>query len=186
MDSDIDQGQFYQRTAVPVTSISRAFLRAGNGTAPLDILYTDWYTASNGQSLQHSGPGPELFAARGYEGVGVQEIVDAANITKPTLYHYFGSKEGLLTELFVEHFEPFLKELRKAAHYERDLPLTLDRVTAVYFLFARNERGLLPYAALAHVRAAGKPGPENCRRVREGAFRYPRRAFLPPRRITAT
>jgi len=80
-----------------------------------------------------------LFAARGYEGIGVQEIVDAANITKPTLYHYFGSKEGLLTELFVEHFEPFLKELQKAAHYEGDLPLTLDRVAAAYFLFARND-----------------------------------------------
>lgn len=80
-----------------------------------------------------------LFAARGYEGVGVQEIVDAAGITKPTLYHYFGSKEGLLVGLFVEHFEPFLKELRKAAQYERDLPLTLDRVTSTYFLFARND-----------------------------------------------
>jgi AcrR family transcriptional regulator len=81
-----------------------------------------------------------LFAVRGYEGVGVQEIVDAAGITKPTLYHYFGSKEGLLTELFVEHFDPFLKELRKAALYERDLPLTLDRVAAAYFLFARNKQ----------------------------------------------
>jgi AcrR family transcriptional regulator len=81
-----------------------------------------------------------LFASRGYEGVGVQEIVDAASITKPTLYHYFGSKEGLLTELFVEHFEPFLRDLRKAASYERDLPLTLDRVSAAYFFFARNNR----------------------------------------------
>jgi AcrR family transcriptional regulator len=81
-----------------------------------------------------------LFAARGYEGVGVQEIVDAASITKPTLYHYFGSKEGLLKELFVERFEPFLKDLRKAAHYERDLPLTLDRITETYFLFAQSNR----------------------------------------------
>ncbi len=55
-----------------------------------------------------------LFAARGYEGVGVQEIVDAANITKPTLYHYFGSKEGLLTELLGSHFTPFLKDLQEA------------------------------------------------------------------------
>jgi TetR/AcrR family transcriptional regulator len=79
-----------------------------------------------------------LFAARGYEGVSVREIVELADITKPTLYHYFGSKEGLLTELFVEYFEPFLKELREAARYEGDLTLTLDRVAATYFLFARN------------------------------------------------
>ena len=31
----------------------------------------------------------DLFYARGYDGVGVQEIADAAGITKPTLYYYF-------------------------------------------------------------------------------------------------
>ena len=41
----------------------------------------------------------KLFSARGYDAVGVQEIVDAAGITKPTLYHYFGSKRGLLETL---------------------------------------------------------------------------------------
>ena len=81
-----------------------------------------------------------LFAARGYEGVGVQEICDAANITKPTLYHYFGSKDGLLTELLRSHFTPFLKDLQGAAQYEGDLPMTLDRVTATYFRFARANR----------------------------------------------
>ncbi len=107
---------------------------------PLDILYTDWYTIFMDNRSNILAQALALFAARGYEGAGVQEIVDAAGITKPTLYHYFGSKEGLLTELFVEFFEPFLKELRKAASYERDLPLTLDRVAEAYFIFARNNR----------------------------------------------
>ena len=43
-----------------------------------------------------------LFYVRGYDAVGVQEIVDAAGVTKPTLYYYFGSKKGLLESLF-EH-----------------------------------------------------------------------------------
>ena len=34
----------------------------------------------------------ELFALRGYESVGTQEIVQRSGVTKPTLYHYFGSK----------------------------------------------------------------------------------------------
>ena len=38
----------------------------------------------------------ELFHAKGYDAVGVQEIVDRAGVTKPTLYYYFGSKLGLL------------------------------------------------------------------------------------------
>jgi TetR/AcrR family transcriptional regulator len=44
----------------------------------------------------------QLFAARGYDAVGVQEIVEAAGITKPTLYHYFGSKRGLLDTLLAK------------------------------------------------------------------------------------
>ncbi len=38
----------------------------------------------------------DLFYARGYDAVGIQEIVDAAGVTKPTMYYYFGSKKGLL------------------------------------------------------------------------------------------
>ena len=37
----------------------------------------------------------ELFSAKGYEGVSVNELTEAAGITKPTLYYYFGSKEGV-------------------------------------------------------------------------------------------
>ena len=78
----------------------------------------------------------ELFAARGYDAVGVQEIVEAAGVTKPTLYHYFGSKRGLLEALVREHAGAFLGELRGAAAYGRNLPATLDRVAAVYLGFA--------------------------------------------------
>ena len=38
----------------------------------------------------------ELFYSRGYDAAGVQEIVEMAGVTKPTLYYYFGSKRGLL------------------------------------------------------------------------------------------
>ena len=41
----------------------------------------------------------ELFAAYGYDGVGVQNVCEAAGVTKPTLYHYFQSKRGLLEAL---------------------------------------------------------------------------------------
>jgi AcrR family transcriptional regulator len=34
-----------------------------------------------------------LFARRGFSSVGVQEIVTAAGLSKPTLYHYFGHKQ---------------------------------------------------------------------------------------------
>jgi len=37
----------------------------------------------------------ELFAAKGYAGTSVREIVDRAGVSKPVLYYYFKSKEGL-------------------------------------------------------------------------------------------
>jgi AcrR family transcriptional regulator len=36
-----------------------------------------------------------LFAARGYAGTAVREIVARAGVSKPVLYYYFKSKEGL-------------------------------------------------------------------------------------------
>ncbi|MFB6607235.1 TetR/AcrR family transcriptional regulator [Streptomyces noursei] len=41
-----------------------------------------------------------LFAEQGYDRTSVQEIVDAAGVTKGALYHYFGSKEDLLHEVY--------------------------------------------------------------------------------------
>ncbi|MFR9673971.1 TetR/AcrR family transcriptional regulator [Streptomyces sp. TR06-5] len=41
-----------------------------------------------------------LFADRGYDRTSVQEIVGAAGVTKGALYHYFGSKDDLLHEIY--------------------------------------------------------------------------------------
>ena len=79
-----------------------------------------------------------LFADRGYDAVGVQEICEAAAITKPTLYHYFGSKRGLLEALLKQSFEELKERLTTAAEYRGDLPLNLQRVAETFFDFARE------------------------------------------------
>jgi TetR/AcrR family transcriptional regulator len=43
--------------------------------------------------------GVRLFSARGYHAVAVDEIVAAARCNKRMLYHYFGDKEALYTEV---------------------------------------------------------------------------------------
>lgn len=40
-----------------------------------------------------------LFVARGYAATSVREIVEAAGVSKPVLYYYFNSKEGLYLEI---------------------------------------------------------------------------------------
>lgn len=41
-----------------------------------------------------------LFAERGFDRTSVQDIVEAAGVTKGALYHYFGSKDDLLHEVY--------------------------------------------------------------------------------------
>jgi AcrR family transcriptional regulator len=49
----------------------------------------------------------DLFSVKGYDATAVREICEAAGITKPTLYHFYGSKEGVLRALVTSGFERF-------------------------------------------------------------------------------
>src|SRR5919112_1508946 len=44
---------------------------------------------------QTLGAAHELFAARGYAAVTMDEVAAAVGVTKPLLYNYFGNKERL-------------------------------------------------------------------------------------------
>ena len=44
-----------------------------------------------------------LFAQKGYAATTVREICDLAGTTAPSLYYYFGNKEGLYIELMQTH-----------------------------------------------------------------------------------
>ena len=78
----------------------------------------------------------ELFSTRGYDAVGVQELVLAAGVTKPTLYHHFGNKEGVLGALIARDSQPLLTKLEAASHYHGDLTQNLLAVVETYLTFA--------------------------------------------------
>lgn len=77
----------------------------------------------------------QLFYEKGYDAIGVQEIADAAGVTKPTLYHYFGSKYGLLQAVVMASYADLKSGLTEAAEYRGDLPVNLERLTKFYFEF---------------------------------------------------
>ncbi|MCK9224061.1 MAG: TetR/AcrR family transcriptional regulator [Candidatus Muirbacterium halophilum] len=81
----------------------------------------------------------KLFTVFGYDNTGVQKIADISGITKPTLYHYFGSKDGLLYELIKINVEDFLKELYKSCEYNFDVRTTLEKVVFCFFKFAKEK-----------------------------------------------
>jgi TetR/AcrR family transcriptional regulator len=71
----------------------------------------------------------DLFTEKGYAATSVREIVDAAGVTKPMLYYYFKSKEGIYLELFREPFAFFSQILEDARNEEGT---ALDRVGRLF------------------------------------------------------
>ena len=41
----------------------------------------------------------KLFAEKGYNGVSMRELSEKTGLSKPTIYYYFGNKEGIYTAL---------------------------------------------------------------------------------------
>jgi AcrR family transcriptional regulator len=83
-----------------------------------------------------------LFAERGYEAVGVAELCEASLVTKPTLYHYFGSKRGLLDAILAERGGILVSRVKEAAVYvpgdrARGVPDGLERIA---FAIARSAK----------------------------------------------
>lgn len=62
-----------------------------------------------------------LFAEQGYDRTSVQEIVEAAGVTKGALYHYFGSKDDLLHEVYARVLR--LQQERLDAFADADAPV---------------------------------------------------------------
>jgi AcrR family transcriptional regulator len=81
--------------------------------------------------------GIALFAERGYTGTFIREIVARAGVTKPVLYYYFKSKEGMFYTILdgaVKQQKAILNEALKAPG------AALDRLI---FLYRRIYEGLI-------------------------------------------
>jgi AcrR family transcriptional regulator len=63
----------------------------------------------------------KLFAKKGFDRTSVQEIVEAAGVTKGAMYHYFGSKDDLLYEIYARVLREQTRQLESVA--SSDAPL---------------------------------------------------------------
>jgi AcrR family transcriptional regulator len=63
------------------------------------------------QMLEVAG---SAFAARGFHAVSMDEIAEQAGISKPMLYHYFASKEGLYAAYVRQQGSALLAGMRNA------------------------------------------------------------------------
>lgn len=100
-----------------------------------DALVDDASTGSRDRLLR---AGLAEFSQRGYAGASLAPICAAAGVTKPTLYHFFGSKAGLFAALAKEMGEPLSAQVLAASVYDGDVKRSLTRLAETHFEVATS------------------------------------------------
>ena len=78
----------------------------------------------------------DLLFTKSEEEITMILVADSLGITAPTLYHYFGSKHGLLETMLEMYFSELNQVVAEAAIYKGDLPFTLRKLARAWFDFA--------------------------------------------------
>jgi len=87
------------------------------------------------------------FAELGYAAANVRHIAQAAHVTKPMLYYYFGSKEGLYRAVCEAAGARLATELAAATATSGTLRERLHRLAVVYAERALGTSALAAFAA---------------------------------------
>lgn len=84
-----------------------------------------------------------LFAARGFHGVGVDEIGAAVGISGPGLYRHFAGKDAMLAELLVGISGQLLAEGKRRVAEAPDAGAALEALLHGHIDFALDDRTLI-------------------------------------------
>ncbi len=76
-----------------------------------------------------------LFSQRGYAATGIREILKAAGVTQPTLYHHFADKASLLQTLIELHYGESQSMLEQVIHEYPECELRLRAMVLRSFEF---------------------------------------------------
>jgi AcrR family transcriptional regulator len=96
------------------------------------------------------------FAERGYEGASIQEIVEAAHVSKPTLYYYFVNKAELYQALVDYAHDERYRLMQAAAGRGRTAAQKLVEILTVLFGFLHDNRDLMRIAFATAFAAPGE------------------------------
>src|SRR5215467_16278263 len=104
------------------------------------------------------------FAHRGYAATSVQEIVDAAQVSKPALYYYFKDKAELFQALVDHAHDERLRLMQGAADRGQTIAEKLEEVVTTIFEFSLRNRELMRLAFATAFAAEGEaPGDTHCK-----------------------
>ncbi len=100
-------------------------------------------TAKADRRQRYLDAAAELFAARGYAGVSIEELGAAAGVSGPALYRHFRGKEDVLAELLVSASERLLDGATATIAAGADAASTLADLVAFHADFALAERDVI-------------------------------------------
>lgn len=81
----------------------------------------------------------ELFAASGFHATSMDDVAEAAGVTKPVLYQHFGSKEALYRELLEEVGNRLVEVVLKATAGADSPRHQVEAGFAAYFRFVVDQ-----------------------------------------------
>lgn len=91
----------------------------------------------------------KCFAASGYGGTSINELVASTRYTKPALYYHFGSKAGLFNALLEQAHDECLAIVQAAAGTSDKLEIQLVNTLAGMFEFLRDRQDITRLAFAA-------------------------------------
>ena len=88
-----------------------------------------------GSRMMRLDAGVKLFSEKGYANTSVREIVELAGVSKPILYYYFKSKEGMFRSIMDYALKQQEHVLEEALERRGSV---LDRLTNLYRIMHRT------------------------------------------------
>jgi AcrR family transcriptional regulator len=85
----------------------------------------------------------ELFAARGFHGVSIEDIGAAVGVSGPALYRHFDGKDALLSEMLLDVSSRLRESAVAVATSSPDPKRTLDELLDVQITFALEQPALI-------------------------------------------
>jgi AcrR family transcriptional regulator len=113
---------------------------AGPAPDPPGTPYARGRTPRAVREAQMVAAAERLFSERGYHGVSMDQIAAASGISKPMLYDYFGSKEGLLLACVERARGRLFEEIAAAVRAADDPERALRAGVEAFLTFADQQR----------------------------------------------
>jgi TetR/AcrR family transcriptional regulator len=97
----------------------------------------------------------QLFAARGFDGVSVEQIAQRAGVTKALINYHFGGKHKLYLTIMTSTFSEIVERVERVAEPTRPAPEQLREFVALVGEMATTRRPHFPAMMLREVLAGG-------------------------------